>query len=68
MSIFKSHIGEIIKKKQLSLLDISELSGLSEATIVRLSKSENLKNIPLRTIFKIADALDCDPNDLFEEK
>ena len=68
MSVFRSKIGEIIELKKLTPFDISELTGLSEATIIRLSDSKNLNNISLRTIFKIADALECSPNDLFEEK
>jgi len=49
-----------------SQIEISDSANLSRNTIVRMESSCH-ENITLLTIFKIADAMDLDVNQIFQE-
>jgi transcriptional regulator with XRE-family HTH domain len=58
-------VRKIRKEKGLSIMDLKEKTGLSKSTI---SDLENDKSSPtIDTLQKIADALDVDVRDFFED-
>ncbi len=65
--MLKSKIGTIMKKRKKSISELSEDIELSESTVARLIKSNDLEWVSLNTILKLAVVLDCNPSDLFEE-
>lgn len=45
---------------------VTQESGLSKGTILRIMKPVNLGKVTLGTLLKIASVLDCKVKDLFE--
>ena len=59
-SIINERIKEIRKNKNITLLEMAEYLGVSEATAQRY-ESGGIKNIRYETICKLAELFDCDP-------
>lgn len=52
-----------LKEKGLTKSDLTKKLGISSRTIAKISKGEKIAN---NVLVKIADFLDCNPNDLFK--
>nr|DAV35507.1 MAG TPA: helix-turn-helix domain protein [Caudoviricetes sp.] len=62
-----SVIKELRESKGLSKHRLSILCGMNEKTIAHIEKLENLSNVKLGTLEKIASALDMTPIEFFEK-
>lgn len=60
--IFSKNLRKIMKKQQVNQRELSELTGISRPAINRYLNCERIPDIC--TIWKIIDALECEPNDL----
>lgn len=60
----KPRLYSIIKERGITQTELSELAGVSQATISRFDKNEKFHAVHL---FSIAKALDLKIEDLFEE-
>ena len=65
--IFKSNIKELMKKKKMTMQAMSEMVGLSSATINRARSDEGIAECRLSTLGRIADALGVKAKRLFDE-
>lgn len=62
-----SVIKELRESKGLSKYRLSVMCGMNEKTIAHLEKLEDLSNVKLGTLEKIASALGLTPLDFFEK-
>lgn len=60
-----SVIKELREKKGLSKYRLSVMCGMNEKTIAHIEKLEDLSNVKLGTLEKIASALDMEPKEFF---
>lgn len=60
--IFSKKLRKIMRKQHINQRELSELTGISRQAINRYLNCERIPDI--RTIWKIVDALECEPNDL----
>ena len=65
--IFSSNVSEIMKKKKMTIRELSENSGLSTSTINKARQDESIAECRLSTLGHIADALGVKAKRLFEE-
>ena len=63
--MIRMKVKELIEKKGLSMLVVSEKAGISY-TAVRRACSNYLSNINFSTLDGLCKALDCTPGDLIE--
>jgi DNA-binding Xre family transcriptional regulator len=66
--MFQSKIANLMKKQGKPPRAVANASGLAKNTVIRLMKPIDLGKISLRTLVKIATALNCKVKDLFEKK
>lgn len=59
---FSKKLRKIMKAHRINQRELSELTGISRQAINRYLKGERVPDI--RMIFRIMDALECEPNDL----
>lgn len=64
--MYRSRIAKIMKKRSLQRYIVTENSGLSKGTVLRLMKPIDLGKVTLGTLLRIASALKCKVSDLFE--
>ncbi|MBQ7673022.1 MAG: helix-turn-helix transcriptional regulator [Alphaproteobacteria bacterium] len=64
--MYRSRIAKIMKKRSLPRYIVTENSGLSKGTVLRLMKPIDLGKVTLGTLLRIASALKCKVSDLFE--
>lgn len=61
------NIGEILKeariKKGLSVIEVARALGIDRATYFRYENNQ-VKNIPIQNLLKLADMLDIDLNEM----
>ena len=55
-----NRIKEIRKNRELTLLQLAEMLGVSESTVQRY-ESGNIKNLKYETMINLAEILDCTP-------
>lgn len=61
----KFKLDEVLKEKNKSVYWLKDKTGISHATIYKMSNSQT-KMISFENLEKICIALECTPNDLFE--
>ena len=66
-SIFKSNVKELMNKKKITMKSLSEMIGLSSATINRARHDEGIAECRLSTLAKIGGALGVKTKRLYEE-
>ncbi len=64
--MYRSRIAKIMKKRGLPRYIVTENSGLSKGTVLRLMKPIDLGKVTLGTLLRMASALKCKVSDLFE--
>jgi DNA-binding Xre family transcriptional regulator len=62
-----SNLKYVMRKKNVTINELIETSGVSNHTIVRARRTD-IKECSLSTLEKIADALNCKVKDLFEQE
>lgn len=65
--MFKSNIREFMKKKEKTLRDISQETGISTQTVFRATQDATIGSCQLNTLAKIGEALGVKVKKLFEE-
>ena len=62
-----SNLKYVMRKKNVTINRLIEMSGASNHTIVRARRT-SIGECSLNTLERIADALDCKVKDLFEQE
>ena len=60
-------INELRKQRGMSQVELSEKSGISRTVISKLEYNDSPK-VNVRTLIALANALSCEPSDLFLSK
>lgn len=63
-----SNLKYIMYQKRVSINKLSEISAISDHTILRARCTSHIGECKLNTLEKIAKALDCKIKNLFEEE
>lgn len=63
---FSKKLRKVMKSRHINQRELSELTGISRQAINRYLNGERIPDI--RIIFRIMDALECEPNDLLLTK
>lgn len=63
--MLKNRISEIRKAKGIGLEELAERAGLSPGYVSLMASGA--RNISLKNLAKLAEALDCQPEDLFTD-
>ena len=63
-----NNIKEILKDKGLSVLKLSEKTGLTYSNTHSLVNRPNLESTPLGTLMKVSEVLDVDIEELYKDK
>jgi DNA-binding Xre family transcriptional regulator len=63
-----SNLKYVMRRKNITINKLIEMSGVSNHTIVRARRTSSINECTLGTLEKIADALDCKVKDLFEQE
>lgn len=64
---FSSNVAEIMKKKKVTIRELSDASGLSTSTLNKARQDESISECRLSTLGHIADALGVKAKRLFDE-
>jgi DNA-binding Xre family transcriptional regulator len=67
MSKFISNITELMKKKKITIRELSARSGIAPATITKARKNEGISACRLSTLAPIGDALGVGTKRLYDE-
>ena len=65
--MFSSNVKEMMKKKKITIRDLSEETGLSTRTIHRATSDETIGGCQLNTLSKIGAALGVKTKRLYDE-
>lgn len=60
-------VGELRKQRGMSQVQLSEKSGISRPVISKIEHNDSPK-VNVTTLLSLADALECEPTDLFLPK
>jgi transcriptional regulator with XRE-family HTH domain len=60
------NIRRLARRRGVSVEQLADLSGLSRSTLWAILASKY--NATIRTVVRVANALDCRPRDLFDER
>jgi len=63
---FTSNVTDIMKKKKVTIRELSEGTGLSTSTINKARQDESISECRLSTLGRIANALDVPVKELFD--
>lgn len=66
--MFTSNVKIIMKDKGVKTVPLSEMTGLSSATIAKARQDSGIAECRLSTLGRIAKALEVSTKDLYEEK
>jgi DNA-binding Xre family transcriptional regulator len=66
ITMITSNLKYIMEKEGVSINKLMEMTGISSHTIHRIRSSAAIKTCTLKTLEKIAAALNCSPKQLFE--
>jgi DNA-binding Xre family transcriptional regulator len=62
-----SNVKYIMRKKEITIHKLTELTKLSDHSVLK-ARTSRIKGCKLETLEKIAKVLDCKVKDLFEEE
>ena len=65
--MFTSNVKEIMKKKKITMREMSGMSGVSVVTLTKARSDEGIAECRLSTLAKIGDALGVKAKRLFDE-
>jgi DNA-binding Xre family transcriptional regulator len=63
-----SNLNQLLTDKQLSLLQVSVITGITPSTLYRLRDTKNIKNINVLVTSKVCKALNCSFEELYTIK
>lgn len=66
MNLAKSKLKDIIKEKEISLLEISKETGLAYSTIHSMFNKDYLDDTRLGSLIKVGKIINIDIQDMFE--
>lgn len=62
MAIWNERIKQLRKSKDITLKDVAEYIGTTEATAQRYESGNGIKNIPYEVIVKYSELFNCSPS------